>query len=89
MSHQDFVDMHAEARSYGSMAAFVSGPVVVGDVGQPPDRFQSAYVSTSTFDLIGETPMLGRTFTPGDEAPSAEPTVVLGYRPLATTRAPS
>lgn len=78
MSHLDFRDIEAEAQSYTSLAAFLSGPVVVGDPGQPPGRFQGAHVSTSTFDLIGETPILGRTFTPEDEAPSAEPTVVLG-----------
>ena len=78
LSLLDFEDTRAAVGSYEAMAAFTSGAVVVGDAEQPPGRFQGAHTSVETFQLIGETPDLGRDFLPEDGRPDAPPTVILG-----------
>ncbi len=44
-----------------------------------PERVQTGVVSANFFDLVGVKPLLGRTFLPGDDAPGAEPLLVLSY----------
>ncbi len=44
-----------------------------------PERVQTGVVSANFFDLVGVKPVLGRTFLPGDDAPGAEPLLVLSY----------
>ena len=39
----------------------------------------SGVVSANIFDLLGVRPLMGRTFTPGEDRPGAEPVVVLGW----------
>jgi putative ABC transport system permease protein len=44
-----------------------------------PDRVRAGVVSWNYFDLFGVKPILGRTFLPGDEEPSAAPVLLLSY----------
>ncbi len=44
-----------------------------------PVQVQVALASDNLFDLLGVTAALGRTFRAGDDAPSAEPVVVLSH----------
>ena len=42
------------------------------------ERLMAARISSSVFPLLGAEPMLGRTFTPGEDAPGQN-VVILGY----------
>jgi putative ABC transport system permease protein len=42
-----------------------------------PDRVRSAVVSANYFDMFAVTPLLGRTFVPGDDTPGAPPVLIL------------
>ncbi len=44
-----------------------------------PERVHGYWVSASTFDLLGIRPALGRGLLPDDDAPGAEPVVVLDH----------
>ncbi|MCI0351208.1 MAG: ABC transporter permease [Acidobacteriales bacterium] len=48
--------------------------------GPEPERIQAAVVSANYFELMGITPLLGRTFAPGDEAHGAEAVLILNYQ---------
>ena len=45
-----------------------------------PQRLRGNHGTFNTFDVMGVPPLLGRTSTPDDARPGAEPVVVLGYR---------
>jgi len=78
LSLPDFRDARDTLTSFTTLVAFQSGPVVVGNDGEPPGRFQAAFTSAGTFELIGETPLLGRRFDVPDARPDAAPVVILG-----------
>lgn len=44
-----------------------------------PDRVATGVVSPNFFDVLGITPLLGRTFVPEDDHPGAEAVLVLGH----------
>jgi predicted permease len=44
-----------------------------------PDRVDTGVVSHNFFDVLGIRPILGRSFTPDDDRPGAEPVLLLSY----------
>src|SRR5262245_58647333 len=48
--------------------------------GREPERIQAAVVSANFFELMGVTPLLGRTFAPSDEAHGAEAVLILSHQ---------
>lgn len=78
LSYPEFQDLRAEARSFGSIAAFVSAPATLGDQGRAPDRFEGGYVSASALDVIGVRPAFGRTIGPDDDRVGAPAVAILG-----------
>jgi predicted permease len=48
--------------------------------GPEPERIQAAVVSANFFELMGVTPVLGRTFAPSDEAHGAEAVLILSHQ---------
>ena len=44
-----------------------------------PERVQTGVVSSEFFDVLGVTPILGRTFRPDDDRAGAEPVLVLSH----------
>jgi len=43
------------------------------------DRVQTAVVSANFFDVLGISPLMGRTFLPSDDTKNAEPVLVMSY----------
>jgi predicted permease len=48
--------------------------------GREPERIQAAVVSANFFEVMGITPLLGRTFVRSDEAHGAEAVLILNYQ---------
>ena len=44
-----------------------------------PERVQTGVVAANFFDMLGVEPLIGRTFRAGEDAPGAEPLLVLSY----------
>jgi hypothetical protein len=59
--------------------------MTLGDDGHAIERASAAYVSTNTFQVLGDRPVVGRDFVPQDDQPGAPAVVILGSR-LWTTR---
>jgi putative ABC transport system permease protein len=71
----NYVDWQQRAQSFESMAPIqVSSFNLTGDGGEP-ERLAGVRTTSSLFATIGLTPLLGRTFVPGDE--SGEPIAVV------------
>jgi putative ABC transport system permease protein len=78
-SWHEFETWRERARSFAGMAAFIDGAMNISDSINPADRVRGASVSTNTFALLRQQPLMGRDFAAGEDAPGATPVVILGY----------
>jgi putative ABC transport system permease protein len=79
ISSMDFDELLPQQQSLEMMAAYLSGSTVnVTDNGKP-QRYTGAYTTDRFLTILGTAPMLGRDFTPADNAPGAEKVAIIGY----------
>jgi len=78
VSIHDYVYWGERQRSFEQLAGFRMGTVNIRG-SERPERYEGAFVTASTFEVLGVEPVLGRTFTPEETQPGAPMTVVLGY----------
>jgi putative ABC transport system permease protein len=79
-SWQEFVDWREKSKAFAGLAAFRESRFVVTDQDRPAERINGAFVTTNTFGLLRQRPMLGRDFLPGEDAPGATPVAIIGYQ---------
>ena len=66
-----------EQKSFESVGSFQDKHVAISGHGEP-ERITAARVSASLFPMLGAQPILGRTFTPEEDAPG-HPLALLSY----------
>jgi len=78
-SDPNFDDMRTRTRSFAGMAEVASSNVVSvsGDVS--PARASVSLVSHDFFDVLGVSPMLGRTLAPDEEREGGAPALVISW----------
>jgi len=79
VSYADFRSFREASTSFERLEAFSGLPVILGERGNPPDRFRGMRVTAGMFDMIGTHPVTGRGFVAADEKPGAEQAVLIGY----------
>jgi len=78
-SVDQFAEIAARATIFdGVIASTISDVLWTGD--GDPRRLRGNHGTFNTFDVMGVPALIGRTATPADGAPGAEPVAVLGYR---------
>ncbi len=80
VSWPDFRDWRAQAKSFDALGAYNFDQFNVTDKGGVPSRHNVSEITANSFSIIGQKPVIGRDFTAADEAPSANPVAILGYR---------
>jgi putative ABC transport system permease protein len=78
VSPPNFVDWQAQNRTFSAMAAYDEVVVTLFD-GTSPERVDAALVGADMFDVLGVTPLVGRTFTRDEVRPNGPRVVVLGH----------
>ncbi|HSF23613.1 MAG TPA: ABC transporter permease, partial [Blastocatellia bacterium] len=79
LSPADFRDYRDQTASFEHVVALLGwGPTLTGQ-GEPED-LQGAAVSHDTFSMLGVAPMLGRSFSAGEDAAGAERVILLSHR---------
>src|SRR5262245_48747828 len=78
VSRLDFLDWQVQARSFSDLSLLQPSSMNVSDEGRPAEQFQGTYQSANLFQVIGQRPLIGRDFAPGDDGPAAEPVVIIG-----------
>jgi putative ABC transport system permease protein len=78
LSYAEFDDMRARVTSFSRVAAYTITSPSVADNRQPPARVLGAYVSAGSFELLGDRPILGRTFRPEEDNPGSSAVVIIG-----------
>ena len=73
-----FVRYAAQQRSFEALGAYTLGSANMSG-GDRPEHVQIARVTAGVLEATGVRPMVGRTFAPSDNAPTAPATAVLGY----------
>jgi predicted permease len=80
LSYQEWQDWRAAARSMSSIGVYTDDEVSLADDRVAPQSLRESTLSSNLFDLIGRQPLLGRAFSPADDAAGAPPVVILGHR---------
>ena len=79
VDQHDFYDWREQQRVFEAIAGFSSGTINVSGPTDEPVRYDGAFVSANVFDVLRKPPILGTSFRPGDDAPDAPMTVLIGY----------
>ena len=77
-SATEIADYRAQAATLESVVEYHSMSFNMIGRGEP-HRVQTGVVSANYFEVLGVTPMLGRSFRPGEDEPGAAPVVILAY----------
>ncbi len=75
----DFFDFRERQSTFQGMFAWHGGTFNISGTGENPQRYEAAFVTANTFDMLRVTPLMGRTFLPGEDLPGADPVAVIGY----------
>ena len=78
MRHLDIMDYRSQARTLSAVAGWgTDHQNLTGD--GPPARLAVGLLTANTFDVLGLSPLLGRTFTEAEDQPNAAPVALLSY----------
>ncbi len=76
----DYTDWREQqSQSFVDLGAWYTGTVNVAD-GDVPERFDGAFISPSTFPLLGVRPQLGRLFSEEDRVTGAPMVMLIGHQ---------
>ena len=79
VSYPDYQDWRSQARSFTGMGAVADLKITIEDRGGLPESYNATQVTTNAFALLGQTPILGRDFSPSDMTPGASPVAILSF----------
>src|SRR5262245_44454503 len=80
VSLADLQDWRSQSKTFAGLAGFNNQGFNISDDLSAPQNVRSAALTSNTFSLLGERPVMGRDLTPADERPGAESVVMLGYK---------
>ena len=79
VSYPDFLDWRAQSKSFEGMAIVHGVSIMLSDSGGFPENLSANENSADVFRVVGAKPIMGRDFSPADEAPDAAPVTILHY----------
>jgi predicted permease len=79
VSYADYKDFRDAAGSFERLEAFNQFPIIMGERGNPPERYRCGRISPGMFDMLQMKPVIGRGMRPEDGKPGAEPVILIGY----------
>jgi predicted permease len=79
LSHVELVELREASRTMSGLGAFRNNVVNLSDARALPDQLRGTWITANAFGILGEQPVLGRDFAPGDDRPGAEPVAIIGY----------
>ncbi|MGJ5818761.1 ABC transporter permease [Paludibaculum fermentans] len=74
-----FLEIARKNTVFSGVIASTWSDVTMKGTGEP-ERLRGNHCTMNTFEVMGVPPLIGRATSPSDEAESAEPVVILGYR---------
>jgi putative ABC transport system permease protein len=80
VSYADLRDWRERTTAFSGLAAYATTGVNVSDDRTLPDTLMGARITANMFALLHVRPLLGRDFNTEDDAPGAEPVVMIAAR---------
>jgi putative ABC transport system permease protein len=77
-SYQNFDDWRRASRSFAAMGIYDGWNPTLTGLGDPT-RVKASDVTASVFEVLHITPVIGRPILPADNAPGAEPVVLISH----------
>jgi hypothetical protein len=77
--YPDFLDMKAQSKAFKGLAAAQMTLANISDPDMPATQYNEARISSNTFSLLGQRPLLGRDFLPEEDQGSGVRVTILGY----------
>lgn len=78
ISVPEFDELLKIQTSFKGLGGYVNGVATIGDRDRTPDRFDAAYFTAGTFELLGVAPSMGRLPSAADDRPGNPAVVLLG-----------
>jgi putative ABC transport system permease protein len=79
LSVADFLDWRVQNQVFQDLAAYSDNWFSLTGSGEP-ERLKGVSVTAGFFSTLRASPLFGRTFSPGEDAPGGEPVVILSQR---------
>ena len=79
-SYRDLLDVRSSSRAFVGIAGYSGGSRTLTVPGAPPERLPMVAVTDGFFELLGVSPILGRSFAAGDVVRGAPPVVILSHQ---------
>ena len=80
VSYLDYRDWKESTKTFDAFGAYSGTLANLSDEGQPPERYNGAYVTANTFGVLGVRPVAGRDFLPDDDRPGAASVALIGHK---------
>ena len=80
VSYLDYRDWRDSTRTFDAFGAYSGTLANLSDEGQPPERYNGAYISANTFSVLGARPVIGRDFVAADDVRGAPSVALIGYK---------
>jgi predicted permease len=80
LSHAELRDWRSQSHAFTGLAAFTGGSMNISDDRALPEEARGARLTANAFSVLGQQPLLGRDFAPGEDRKGAELVAILGYR---------
>ena len=77
---QDLAVWQSRQTAFERIGAYAFAPVNLSTEDGRPERFAGGLLTVAAFEAVGVQPVIGRGFRAGDDAPGAEPVILLGHR---------
>ena len=78
LSYAEFDELRSRTKTFARVAAYTITVAALADNDQPPARVPGAYISAGAFELLGDRPILGRSFRVDEDRPGTPPVVIVG-----------
>ena len=75
----DYLDWREQQTVFDEMAAYYTSSANLSLPGEPAHSYSGVHLSASTFAMLGQQAMMGRTFMPEEDFATAGPIIVLGH----------
>ncbi|MCZ6917861.1 MAG: ABC transporter permease [Gemmatimonadetes bacterium] len=75
----DYLDWREQQTVFDGMAAYYTSSANLSLPGEPAQRYSGVHLSASTFAMLEQQAMMGRTFLPEEDFVTGEPIILLGH----------
>ena len=79
VAYPDFQDFRAQSKAFKGLAAGQLSVASVSDPDIPAAQYENARISSNTFSLVGQRPLMGRDFLPEEDQGRGAQVTILSY----------